>query len=306
MTDVYIDSREKGSAEEVSSRAVRANEYFKTLDGVDRTFIVQLRYGDYLFVRGDTSVVFEYKTIDDYMNSLYDKSLFEETYNQTVEYDYSYVIIEGDLNDYVRRNNYLLCDVSELTKTFNGSLCRLRVYCNVIMVKNEREAFKIMFKQAEKCFNFKAYGGAKRSLPTNDIVSYTLSGCHGVSHRLIENIQKQLPHVVDLECLLECDVEDFKSVDGIGEKKHMLYMSGYMDEMYLDNKKKLQEIKYMVIDKKKCISCGKCIFACENCNYYKDGIYPCVESCPVNGISYGESSGSKIPILNCNVGVRGV
>lgn len=219
MIKVYIDSREKGEKELEASRAMRAHQYYYKIPHY-MSSVSNLSYGDYLFQNeAGVKVCFEYKTCEDYLNSLFNGSLFEETSNMSAEYDYSYLILVGDIRTHLLKNKDFYADVNKTYRSFEGSLRRLRTYCNVIFCDDEESAFEEMRLQSQKCFNFKKYGGSKRGLKSVDVVDYTLSGCAGISSRLIENIHKQMPDIKSLNDLLNCSVEDFKQVHLIGEKK---------------------------------------------------------------------------------------
>ena len=87
---VRIDSREK-------DRKERANIFYSG-KGHDAK-VEMLEVGDYLF---DDQVVFEYKEISDFMSSVLNESLFNEAANQSLRYPYHYVVIVGDVKDYVK------------------------------------------------------------------------------------------------------------------------------------------------------------------------------------------------------------
>lgn len=219
MINVHIDSREKGEKALENSRAMRARKYYTSIPNYF-THIFNLDYGDYLFQnKAGVKVCFEYKTCEDYLNSLFNGSLFEETSNMSAEYVYNYLILVGDMRIHLLNNKDFYADVNKTYRSFEGSLRRLRTYCNVIFVADEKSAFEEMSLQSQKCFKFKKYGGSKRGLKSVDVVDYTLSGCAGISNKLIENIREQMPEVRSLSDLLNCSVEDFKQVSLIGEKK---------------------------------------------------------------------------------------
>lgn len=218
MIKVYIDSRQKGKKVLKDSRVTKAKEYYYSVPNYF-PLVCNLKYGDYLFKneKGD-KVCFEFKTCEDYLNSLTNGSLFEETSNMSTEYAYSYLILVGNIKTHLLKNKDFYSDVNKTYRSFKDSLRRLRTYCNVIFCTDEYSALKEMQLQTRKCFTFK-YGGTKGHLPSKDIVYYILSGCAGMNHHLIHNIQYDLPHVKSLNDLLNCSVEEFKQVYLIGEKK---------------------------------------------------------------------------------------
>ena len=92
--NICIDTREKG-------RKLRANLYYN--DKGHNAEVRMLDVGDYLF---DDRVVFEYKEIGDFMSSIVDESLFNEAANQSLEYPFHYVVVVGDVRNYLNDNWY--------------------------------------------------------------------------------------------------------------------------------------------------------------------------------------------------------
>ena len=105
--NICIDTREKG-------RKLRANLYYN--DKGHNAEVRMLDVGDYLF---DDRVVFEYKEIGDFMSSIVDESLFNEAANQSLEYPFHYVVVVGDVRNYLNDNIMeiiLKCLISSLIK----------------------------------------------------------------------------------------------------------------------------------------------------------------------------------------------
>ena len=86
---VVVDSRESGVRRGVAVRGF-------LLEGCECR-VAGLEFGDYLF---DGVVVWEYKTVADFVSSLFDESLFNEVFNQSEHYPFSFVIVEGSFRDY--------------------------------------------------------------------------------------------------------------------------------------------------------------------------------------------------------------
>ena len=87
--NILIDSREK-------ARKIRAADFYAG-KGHSST-IKSLDVGDYVF---SDQVVFEYKEIGDFMSSVLNESLFNEAMNQALVYDYHFVIIKGNLRNWL-------------------------------------------------------------------------------------------------------------------------------------------------------------------------------------------------------------
>ena len=184
-----------------------------------------LEVGDYLF---DDQVVFEYKEISDFMSSILNESLFNEAANQSLRYPYHYVIIVGEMKDYVKScwvynkskwkgdyPNYIVNNYSR----YYGALRRLRTFTTPIECFDEKQAFYEMLLQSIKCLDGKSryYSNVSRKVESQDPVDVLLTSCRGISIKKAEAIRKQhtLNNVYDL---MNLTINDFKLIDGIGDK----------------------------------------------------------------------------------------
>ena len=220
---IIIDTREHGPHGLTSTRKSRAQEYYST-KGYDCE-IRQLTYGDYLF---NNQVVFEYKLIDDLMKSITNGRLFDECVNQTVTYPYSYLIVEGDLQDYILdswesynvRKQYMF-DYNKFIKStyarYEGAIRRVQTICPVIYAASESVAFQEMLLQAQKCCESRYYGSeAKSLLKSASAVDSVLCSVKGVSSKKAKLIKETLK-IKSLTDLMEATIEDFNKVKSIGE-----------------------------------------------------------------------------------------
>lgn len=213
--DIIIDTRERG-------RVDRAKEHY-TNKG-HKVTVRKLDVGDYLF---NDKVVFEYKRIDDFMNSIKNKSLFNEAANQSLQYPYHYVIIVGDLYDYLNSSwdyvksswdgGYEKYVVSNKFR-FDGALRRLRSFTCTIECGTESVAFDEMLLQASKCCDGKSryYTNVSRMVQSQDAVDVILCSAKNISIKKCRNIRDTY-NVGSLEDLLSLSLEDFCNVKGIGE-----------------------------------------------------------------------------------------
>lgn len=220
---IVVDSREQGLRDLTTRRKYRAKQYY-TGKGYDCE-IRQLEVGDYLF---DNKVVFEYKTINDFMSSIVSARLFDEVTNQTLTYPYSYLIIEGNMEDYVLdtwerynvRKSYgydYLKFVKNSYSRYEGAIRRVQTICPVIKCSTEKGAFQEMLCQAQKCCESKHYGSeAKSLLKSASAVDSVLCSVKGVSSKKARTIKETL-NIKNLNDLINCTVEDFNQVKGIGE-----------------------------------------------------------------------------------------
>ena len=220
---IIVDTREHGPRGLTSTRKSRAQEYYSA-KGYDCE-IKQLTYGDYLF---NNQVVFEYKLIDDLMSSITNGRLFDECVNQTVTYPYSYLIVEGNLQDYILdswesyivRKQYMF-DYNKFIKStysrYEGAIRRVQTICPVIYAASECVAFQEMLLQAQKCCESKHYGSeAKSLLKSASAVDSVLCSVKGVSSKKAKLIKETL-HIKNLNDLINCSVKDFNKVKSIGE-----------------------------------------------------------------------------------------
>ena len=221
---IIVDTREHGPHGLTSTRKSRAQEYYSA-KGYDCE-IRQLEFGDYLF---NNQVVFEYKLIDDLMKSITNGRLFDECVNQTVTYPYSYLIVEGNLQDYILdswesyivRKQYMF-DYNKFIKStyarYEGAIRRVQTICPVIYAASESVAFQEMLLQAQKCCESKVYGSEVKNLVKSaSAVDSVLCSVKVVSDKKAKLIKETLK-IKRLHDLINCSVKDFSSVRGIGEK----------------------------------------------------------------------------------------
>lgn len=227
---IIVDTREHGPHGLTSTRKSRAQDYYST-KGYDCE-IRQLTYGDYLF---NDQVVFEYKLIDDLMKSITNGRLFDECVNQTVTYPYSYLIVEGDLQDYILDTweSYIVrkqygYDYQKYIKStyarYEGAIRRVQTICPVLYAVSESVAFQEMLLQAQKCCESKHYGSeVKNMVKSASAVDSVLCSIKGVSDKKARMIKETL-NIKNLNDLINCSVNDFNKVRGIGEKSsHNIY-----------------------------------------------------------------------------------
>ena len=214
--NILIDSREK-------ARKIRAADFYAG-KGHSSTIKV-LDVGDYVF---SDRVVFEYKEIGDFMSSVIYGSVFNEAVNQALEYDFHYVIIQGDLRGWLddnwkyvntkwhnRYDKYLHTNLGR----YFGALRRLRTFTCPIIVEREVQAFDEMLLQSIKCLDGKSkfYSNVTRPVPSQDPIDVLLTSCKGISSKKAEAIRKHHT-ITNLYDLLNLTVNDFKAVEGFGEK----------------------------------------------------------------------------------------
>ena len=228
---LVIDTREH-------SRIEPCRKWFKAHD-VD-VKVKRLDFGDYVF---DNRVCFEFKTWEDFLSSMGNKTLFEEVYNQADRYDWSYLIICGDrdealgksfyVNPYMRRRfktvrNYY----AHIDAHVDGAVRRCRVVCNVVFVESLDKAWVEMFEQSSKCLGRKRYGGTVRKggVGVASPVENFLDGIRGFGNKTIEKFMKAF-EPKSLYDLLNVSADDLVR-EGFNKdkvKNYCLYVYGEYD-----------------------------------------------------------------------------
>lgn len=207
---VIIDSREQ-------SRIKQASEYY-TEQGLT-VEVQELPIGDYLFTDGSDEVVFEFKTIADFVASIQDNRVFNEALNQAENYNHHFVIIQGDESTRAKclafTKNYRRVTIFQ----YHGAIASLNRYTTVLESYSSfiDEAFYKMLVQARKCLSSKPIVRKFPKKTSNTAFNY-LSGCiRGVNYKKANAIVNTY-HLESLHDLMKLTEEDLMEIDGIGEK----------------------------------------------------------------------------------------
>lgn len=203
---IRIDNRE-------NNRIDKAKTYYAGHD----TTVEQLPVGDYIF---EDKVVFEFKTMRDFIGSVRDKRVFQQAERQSEAYPYHFVIIQGTSKDQSSALNYFY----HIHKPFNlrqltGAIARLNTYTTVIRVGTLNEAFLMMEKQSTKCLDNESV--KKYSLNTENMAYNLLCSIQGVGRHTARSITDELG-LKTLQELLNVKQDDLLSVNGVGEKTSQL------------------------------------------------------------------------------------
>ena len=149
--NIIIDSREQ-------NRIVKATKYFK-----ENKYTVQtgeLPTGDYLI---NNKIVFEFKTWPDFINSITDGRLWNESQKQMENYDIHFIVLHGTNRDYKEALHYSGLEPKMIT----GAIARLLTYTKIIRGTGTlNETFELMRVTAEKCLDDKTL---VRQFGTKDI-----------------------------------------------------------------------------------------------------------------------------------------
>lgn len=207
---VTIDSREQ-------DRIESATEYYQQQGLTVET--VELPVGDYLFTDGTDEVVFEFKTIPDYISSINDGRLWNEAINQAENYNYHFILIHGDLyqrtKEIIKSRDHIPMTIEQ----YIGSISSLNRYTTVLQCYNPAidEAYFTMMKQAEKCLLKRPIVKKFPRKDKNVCFNYLAYCVYGISGKKAQSIVNEL-ELSTLEDLLYLGHDKLTSVDGIGKK----------------------------------------------------------------------------------------
>jgi DNA excision repair protein ERCC-4 len=211
-----IDSREK-------ERIPYAKNFFNNY----YPLAVELETGDYMFENIDTDecVIFEYKTINDFIGSVRDGRIFEQVKRMNEEFDWSFIVIDGTIDDLIKENRrrmiYKHTGKPFHLKQYYSAIARLNCYTTVTQCYNQAQSFQYMEKQVLKIFDDKPLIKHFKKDSDNPAVNY-LAGIQGVNYKTAELIISAF-NINSLRDLLNIvENEDLTLVKGIGEKKARL------------------------------------------------------------------------------------
>ena len=205
--NITIDTREQ-------NRIETATRYYES-QGHNVT-IIELPIGDYIF---NNQVVFEYKTIPDFITSIQDGRVFNQAINMSENYDYHYIIIQGDEHTRSRSigmsKNYIPVNITQ----YLGAIASLNRFTTVIESYNPivEEAYYRMLVTAKKALQDKPI---VKKFPRKDKnvcfnwLCYCIYGINSKKAKLITDTYE----LKSLNDLLQLTTEDLTLIEGIGEK----------------------------------------------------------------------------------------
>lgn len=205
---VTIDSREQ-------SRIKSATEYY-TEQGLE-VEIAELPIGDYIFTNGTDEVVFEFKTIADFISSIQNNRVFNQAINQAETYNYHYVVIQGDEPTRAR-----CLGMSRNWRTVNifqyiGAISSLNRYTTVIESYNPyiEEAYYRMLSTATKCLSSKPIVKKFPRKDKNTAFNFLCYCVYGINTKKAQLICDTYD-LQSLTDLLQLKIEDLLTLEGIG------------------------------------------------------------------------------------------
>ena len=198
---IIIDSREQ-------SRIPIATDYFKNQGYTVET--AELPTGDYLI---NNEIVFEFKTWPDFISSITDGRLWNETQKQMENYNIHFLVLHGTNRDYKQALQYSGLEEKHIT----GAIARLLTYTKIIRGTNDiKNTFELMRCTAEKCLDDKTLCrqfGTKTINPAFNVLAYTVDDIKGERAKAIV---KHL-NLKTIQDVCNLSYAELTSVPGIGD-----------------------------------------------------------------------------------------
>ena len=218
---VKIDSREQ-------SRIKSATEYFKS-QGLE-VEVCELEIGDYLFA---DKVCFEFKLVSDFVASIQDRRVFNQAVEMAENFDYSFVIIQGDEHSRAKAiamsRNY-----REVTYfQYLGAIASLNRYTTVIESYSPfiNEAYYRMLITAKKCLQNKPIVKKYPRKHKNPAFNYLAYCIYGVSAKRASEIVYTC-HLKTMEDLFNLTHQDLVKIDGIGDNLADRILTAISEDTY--------------------------------------------------------------------------
>ena len=204
---VTIDSREQDR--------IRSSSQYYQEQGLD-VEVAELPIGDYIF---DDQVCFEFKLISDFVASIQDGRVFNQSIEMAENYDYAFVLIHGDLATRSKciamSRNYREVNLFQ----YIGAISSLNRYVTVLQCYSPfiNESYYTMMKQAQKCLQDKPIVKKFPRKDKNVCFNYLCYCVYGINSKTASKIVSQL-EINTLEDLLSLDHTKLTQIDGIGDK----------------------------------------------------------------------------------------
>lgn len=210
MITVKIDAREQ-------DRIQSATEYYQS-QGLT-VEVEELEIGDYIFTDGTNEVCFEFKLTSDFIASIQDRRVFNQSINMTENYDYAFVMIHGDLATRSKciamSRNYHEVNLFQ----YIGAISSLNRYVTVLQCYSPfiNESYYTMMTQAKKCLQNKPIVKKFPRKDKNVAFNFLCYTIYGINYKKAEAIVKMYD-LKTLQDLQNLTIEKLVKVDGIGER----------------------------------------------------------------------------------------
>lgn len=204
---VQIDSREK-------DRIKSSSQYYQE-QGLE-VEVSELPIGDYIF---DDKVCFEFKLVSDFVASIQDGRVFNQSIEMAENYDHAFVIIHGDLATRSKclamSRNYRQVTIFQ----YIGAISSLNRYVTVLQCPSPfiNESYYTMMKQAQKCLKQKPIVKKFPKKHKNPAFNWLCYCNYGISAKKAKAITDQY-NLHSLNDLMKLTVEDLTLIEGIGKQ----------------------------------------------------------------------------------------
>jgi DNA excision repair protein ERCC-4 len=207
---ITIDSREQ-------TRIKSATKYFKE-QGLEVS-VEELEIGDYIFSDGKNEVCFEFKLTSDFIASIQDGRVFNQSINMAENYDYAFVMVHGDLATRSKciamSRNYREVNLFQ----YIGAISSLNRYVTVLQCYSPfiNESYYTMMTQAKKCLSTKPIIKKFPRKHKNPAMNFLCHDIYGINYKKAELIVKEY-NLQSLNDLMKLTHEDLTKIDGIADK----------------------------------------------------------------------------------------
>lgn len=207
-----IDSREQ-------TRIPYAKRFFDKYEPI----AVELETGDYMFENHDTdeAVIFEYKTMKDFIGSVSDGRIWEQVKRMNDEFNWNFVVIEGTIEDLQRENKRRMFQRNTgrpfSLNQFYGAIAKLNCYTTVVQCHNQAQAFNYMEKQMLKIFDDTPLTKHFKTDAYNPALNF-LCCINGINYKTAKLIVDEFEVYSLVDLITVVANEDLTSINGIGNK----------------------------------------------------------------------------------------
>ena len=178
--------------------------------------VKELEMGDYIF---NDKVCYEFKTVGDFVASIQDGRVLNQAINMAENYDYNFVIIQGDEHSRAKALS-MSKNYQEVTYFgYLGAIASLNRFVTVIESYSPfiNEAYYRMLINAKKSLSDKPIIKKFPKKNKNPAFNYLCYCVYGLNHKRAKQIIDKYD-LKTLEDLLYLDYNKLTTIDGIGDK----------------------------------------------------------------------------------------
>ena len=191
--------------------------------------VKELEMGDYIF---NDKVCYEFKTVGDFVASIQDGRVFNQAINMAENYDYNFVIIQGD--EHSRAKALAMSKHFQEVTYFGylGAIASLNRFVTVIESYSPfiQEAYYRMLINAKKSLSTKPIIKKFPRKHKNPCFNWLCYEVYGINYKTAEKIIQET-EINTLEDLFSLDYSQLTMIDGIGEKTTNKIMKTIENEM---------------------------------------------------------------------------